>query len=405
MAKLEHKSKENPKLEQAILKDGRISLYLEYYLGRVETPVLDEWGEPVCYTSGKMAGKPKFQVKHIRRKESLDLYLMDKPRTPADRQMNKETLEIAKRIRAEKEQQLNENRNGYRLKKDRAVDFITYFQNYLDTYTKKDKRMVNIALSRFKSFLADTPEYSMFVKGLKPEQLDKDMMLAFADYLQEHSEGEGGKSIFQRFKKVVNYAVEHNVMSKNPCKDVKVTGVAKPKDVLVGAEIVQLLQTDVPNQNPEIRKAFIFSLYTGVRFCDVKVLTFGNVDFASKTIRFQQSKTKGDSDKSWVTIPLRDDLLELIGDGDKQALIFDLPSYEMCCKSVKRWVKRAGIDKNISWHCARHSFATNALVNGADVRVVASILGHSSLTYTMRYLEAVDEYKKKAVDSLPSINK
>ena len=123
MAKLENKTKENPKLEQNKLSDGRISLYLEYYLGREEKPVLDENGNQVYYDSGKMQGKPKFAVKHNRRKENLSLYLIDKPRTPAERQQNKETLELAMRIRAEREQEFKESMLGYRLKKDRAVNF------------------------------------------------------------------------------------------------------------------------------------------------------------------------------------------------------------------------------------------------------------------------------------------
>ena len=74
MAKLENKSKDNPRLEQRLLADGQISLYLEYYLGRESEPVLDEFGEPVLYESGKMAGTPKYRVRHIRRKENLNLY-------------------------------------------------------------------------------------------------------------------------------------------------------------------------------------------------------------------------------------------------------------------------------------------------------------------------------------------
>ena len=109
MAKLENKTKENPKLEQNKLSDGRISLYLEYYLGREEKPVLDENGNQVYYDSGKMQGKPKFAVKHNRRKENLSLYLIDKPRTPAERQQNKETLELATKIRAEREQEFKES--------------------------------------------------------------------------------------------------------------------------------------------------------------------------------------------------------------------------------------------------------------------------------------------------------
>ena len=55
MAKLENKTKENPKLEQNKLSDGRISLYLEYYLGREEKPVLDENGNQVYYDKWKDA--------------------------------------------------------------------------------------------------------------------------------------------------------------------------------------------------------------------------------------------------------------------------------------------------------------------------------------------------------------
>ena len=62
MAKLENKAKENPKLEQNVLSDGRISLYLEYYLGREETPVLDENGNPVLYETGKMMGNPRYTL-------------------------------------------------------------------------------------------------------------------------------------------------------------------------------------------------------------------------------------------------------------------------------------------------------------------------------------------------------
>ena len=167
MAKLENKTKENPKLEQNKLSDGRISLYLEYYLGREEKPVLDENGNQVYYES--------------------------------ERQQNKETLELAVKIRAEREQEFKESMLGYRLKKDRNVNFLDYFQAYINDYTKKDIRMVQIALSRFKDFLKE--HYPMHEFGIKPELITKDMMEQFVAYLQSRSVGEGAKSIFQRFKK------------------------------------------------------------------------------------------------------------------------------------------------------------------------------------------------------------
>ena len=394
-------------MEQNKLSDGRISLYLEYYLGREEKPVLDENGNQVYYDSGKMQGKPKFAVKHNRRKENLSLYLIDKPRTPAERQQNKETLELATKIRAEREQEFKESMLGYRLKKDRTINFLDYFQAYINGYTKKDLRMVQIALSRFKDFLKE--QYPIYEFNIKPELITKDMIVQFVDYLQSRSVGEGAKSIYQRFKKVVRYAIDHDVMLKDPCKDVscKVDEQILRKDVLSLEEIQALINCHYENENPNVRRAFIFCLYSGLRFCDVKDLTYKNIDYSNKLLKFEQTKTKGHSANSGVIIPLNSGLLSIVGEppanGNKDELIFNLPSYESCCKSVKRWVKRTGIDKHISWHCARHSFAVNILNNGANIKTVASLLGHSGLKHTEKYTRAVDKLKEEAINSLPEL--
>lgn len=84
--------------------------------------------------------------------------------------------------------------------------------------------------------------------------------------------------------------------------------------------------------------------------------------------------------------------------------MFTLPTVEACSKTLKNWVKRAGIEKNITWHSARHSFATNLLMNNANIKTVSSLLGHSGLKHTEKYTHLVDELKKKAVDSLPDYN-
>jgi len=408
MAKVEKKVKENPKLEQNKLSDGRISLYLEYYLGREEKPVLDDNGNQVYYKSGAMKGKPKFQIKHNRRKENLSLYLLDKPRTAVERQQSKETLALAMKIRTEREQELKESTRGYRLRKERNINFFDYFQSYINNYTKKDIRMVQIALGRFKDFLQE--KYPVYEFNIRAEHLNKEMMTAFVEYLQSRSVGEGAKSIYQRFKKVIKSAIEHDVMIKNPCDGVqcKVDDQILRKDVLSLEEVQALIDCHYDYENPVVRRAFIFCLYCGLRFCDVKDLTFRNVDYSNRLLKFEQSKTKGHSASSGVVIPLNDGLLSLIGNtpenGDLDSFVFTLPSYESCCKSVKRWVKRAGINKHISWHCARHSFAVNILNNGANIKTVASLLGHSGLKHTEKYTRAVDKLKEDAINSLPELS-
>ncbi len=409
MAKLSKKSKDNPKLEQRVLSDGRISLYLEYYIGRHCEPVLDEAGNPVLYTSGKMAGTPKYKIRHNRKKENLELYLIANPRTPDERTRNKEILLRAKMIRQEREQQLLDDKEGYVSKKSQDIDFLEYFKTYIENYTKKDIKMIQMALRRFVSFLNDTPGYKSFAKGIKPNQINKDMIIAFTEYLMSKSKGEGAKSVYQRFKKVINYAVEHDVMRKNPCTGVviKVDEKTLKKDVLSSEEIETLIDTHYTGEKSNIRNAFIFCLYCGLRFCDVKDLTYSNVDYSNKKLRFEQNKTKGHSANSGVIIPLNKSLLKLIGEPGEEktadSLIFDLPSYEACSKSLKRWVKRAGINKKITWHCARHSFALNILNNGANIKTVSELLGHSGLKHTEKYVRAVDELKQRAIDSLPEL--
>ena len=246
--------------------------------------------------------------------------------------------------------------------------------------------MVQIALSRFKDFLKE--QYPLYECNIKPKFITKDMIVQFVDYLQSRSVGEGAKSIYQRFKKVIRYAIEHDVILKDPCKEVicKVDDPMLRKDVLSLEEIQSLINCHYENENPMVRRAFIFCLYCGLRFCDVKDLTYKNADYSNKLLKFEQNKTKGHSSASGVVIPLNDGLLSIIGEapanGNKDVLIFDLQTYESCSKSLRRWVKRAGIDKHISWHCARHSFAVNILNNGANIKTVASLLGHSGLKHT-----------------------
>lgn len=296
-----------------------------------------------------------------------------------------------------------EGEKGYTFKKEN-VNFLDFFQSYIDHYTKGDVRMIKLAFGRFKDFLKDTPEYNKFILYIKPEYITKDMMIDFTDYLKNRSRGDGAHTIYQRFKKVINYAIDHDIMTKNPCKGIIIHDEEEvlKKDILSIEEEQALINTTVKNQNPNIRRAFIFCLYTGIRYCDVCELEYANVDFSNRLLIFKQNKTG-----KTVEIPLNDGLIQLIGtvpeNGKLDSLIFPLPSYWGCIKALQRWVTKAGINKHITWHCARHSFAVNILNNGANIKTVASLLGHSGLRHTEKYTRAVDELKRDAIDSLPEL--
>ena len=173
MAKIQTRNKQNPKLQQSELKDGRASLYLEYYLGRTESPVLDEDGNQVFYTTGTMAGKPKFKVKHDRRKENLNLYIWLHPRNQEERIQNKNTLALAEKIRFEREQAFLEDRAGYRLKKDRQTNFLAYFKEKCESerFTYYIRKSVVQTYNRFIRFLKETPRYSKYDTFLHMETI------------------------------------------------------------------------------------------------------------------------------------------------------------------------------------------------------------------------------------------
>ncbi len=372
----------NPKLLIFPVTGGKeFRLTLEYYFGR--------YGD-----------------KAIRKREKLELKILATPKTPAERKTNKDVIELARRIRWEREQEFLQQREGYRLHKDRRINFFSFYDGYIENYKKKDIRMIRIARNRFHDFLSSK---HVDPRLLIPEAITHQMMKDFADYLQSRSVGEGAKSILQRFKKVVRACVAQGYIHEDPCKGVSciVDDQVLKKDVLSTEEIELLISTHYPMESDDIRRAFIFCLYTGMRFCDVKDLKYSSIDYSNKIMRFEQDKTKGHSARSWVTTPLNEGLLSLIGQppamGGKEALIFDLGSYESCAKAVKRWVKKAGIDKHITWHCARHSFAVNILNNGANIKTVASLLGHSSLRHTEKYTRAIDKLKEEAINSLPEL--
>lgn len=386
---IEGNAGDNPKLFGQSLSDGRDSLYLEFYLGY----------EVVESKSGKT-------YKKINRvTERMGLYLWQAPRTPEERKQNKETLDIAKRIRFERGQELLERAEGYRLKKDRIVNIHVWYDQFVESYTKTDKNKLRRAHELFNEYLSDTVKYNQYVNMLKPDHLTKEMIHGFTDYLQQRFNGETPHTLYSRFKKVIKAAVDADVIRKNPCNGVsiKIDKNKLTKDILSMDEIKQLIATPNDRENPDIRRAFIFCLYCGLRWCDVKDLTYANVDYANRVLRFEQNKTKGHSSASGVVIPLNDGLLKLIGARGREDKIFPLPSHTMCLKALRRWVKRAGIDKHITWHCARHSFATNILSNGANIKTVASLLGHSDLRHTEKYLRAVDSLKEAAINSLPEL--
>ena len=185
-------STDNPKLGAKVLSDGRESLFLDFYFG---------YDMAVSSKTGK-------EYKRVNNKrEYLSLYLWQSPRTPLERQQNKETLEVAKRLRFERGQQLLEATEGYRLRKERDVNFYDWYDEFVRTYTKTDKNKLRRAKELFIECLEGSPEFAKFAKRIKPDQLTKAMIQAYTEYLQHRFNGETPHTLYSRFKKVILAAV------------------------------------------------------------------------------------------------------------------------------------------------------------------------------------------------------
>ena len=377
---------DNPKLMTKPLKNGTESIYLYYVYG---------------YTQD-IDGTGKVVTKVDRKKEFLHLYLISKPSTPFEKKQNEEVIKLAIQIKNERGQQVLEDKEGYRVKQNNKVDFLAYAQDYINAYKKADIRVVEMAMRDFRKFI--TEHYPRHANKIEPKRMTTDMMKQFAEYLKDTHRGTGVHSVYQRFKKIINQGVEDGIFTKSPCRGVSVERNEDMllKDVLTQEEIAQLFATHYPRENPEIRRAFALTCFCGIRFCDINNLRFSDIDYSNRLLQFRQSKTgKG------VTIQLNDTTLYIIGikpQGAEDDYIFHLPSSTMCLKALRNWTKRAGIDKHITWHCGRHSFATNILTNGANIKVVAELMGHSTITYTQVYARALDQEKKRALDSLQAID-
>ena len=381
---------ENPKLCCRVLKSGQLSLYLSYYFG---------------YTKDNKAGATH-RTQH-RQKENLNLYLYANPSTPQERIHNNEVITLAKKIRFEREQELLQDKKGYRVKLKQEVVFFDFAQMYIQQYKQHSNRF-KASLASFKAFVSQSVRYSCFANRLTLQEISNEMVKDFAEHLQNTHRGGGAKSYFADFKQVVNFAYKHELINKNPCEGISIRVYdEQQKEILSEEEITRLSETHYKRENPNTKRAFLFSCLCGIRFCDVKRLTFANVDFANGFLRFEQSKVKGRSSASVVEIPLNDTLLKLIGKPqhpkNKNELIFKLASHKCCIKTLERWTKQAGINKRITWHCARHSFGTIAVSKTKDLNTVARLMGHSSLSQVQRYARVLDENKRKALATLPQI--
>lgn len=219
------------------------------------------------------------------------------------------------------------------------------------------------------------------------------------------------------FNNFYNYLVREGIIRSNPCEAIKMPKLEKNLPEYLSIEEVEKLLDIKTNTSYEKRnKAMLEILYgTGMRISELINLTMSNIYLNDKMI-----KVFGKGSKERI-IPINDYALECLNDylefGRSELLGTKTSEYvfissrhtkitrQAFFKILKKLCDDAGIKKNISPHILRHSFATHLLHNGADLRVVQELLGHSDISTTQIYTHLSNEKLEQEYDKHPFMSK
>ncbi|WP_288068383.1 site-specific integrase [Xylanibacter rodentium] len=161
---------------------------------------------------------------------------------------------------------------------------------------------------------------------------------------------------------------------------------------------------EVETRSTTTKMAFLFSCFTGLRYSDLKQLKWGNIERSQSgmVIRIEAMKKT----EKPVTVPLGTNAMAWMperGDKTPDDFVFDIGTCGGCSSVLKKMAKRAGINKRVSFHTGRHSFATLTLAATNDIATVSRLLGHTSVATTQIYAEVLMEDKIAAVNKLNGI--
>ena len=376
--KKEIKLKETVRIREKKLSDGNISLYLDMY------------------------------YKGIRKKESLKLYILPET-SPIIKMQNANTRKLAEQIKA---QRILDIQNCGLVDWDSVkqlhitlIEWMVKFSQGDAAVTEGSKRTRRNALARVEQYLNYIGEPDLELKNV-----DKEFCRGFIAFLKTCKFNNGKKTLSNTTCRIfvnivtaaLTKAVNEEIIERNPFKQLEAK--EKPKkdestrEFLTIDELKLLMAT--PCRLDIVKRAFLFSCFTGLRYSDVKSLLWSEIHTAAdgKTLYLEHKQVKT---KKNVTVPLSEEALKWMPKKQKGK---DKVFHQMQITSttvevlLDEWMKAAGIQKHITYHCSRHTAATMLLTLGADLYTVSKILGHSSIKMTEVYAKIVDKKKVETVN-------
>ncbi|MDG1933431.1 MAG: site-specific integrase [Flavobacteriales bacterium] len=368
-------------LRERKLKNGRIRLYLDFYKGYINK-------------DGKSSA--------IRDYEYLDLYLYEKANDFNKKRHNKEILQLANSIKAKRELDIQSGKYGLNNRSKSKANFIDYFNKLTEDRFRSSGNYGN-----WKSTLKHLSRYTS--GKVRFSDIDEQFCEKFKNYLINKPLKKNGEylstssisSYFNKFRASLKKAVRERIISFNPSTDIKLPKIIeKDRQYLTLEELKSLYKAEC--RYPVLKRAFLFSCLTGLRFGDIEKLSWKQIQTFNNGIKIHHYQEKT---KSLEYLDINHQAIEYIGDRkDDSTLVFEGLKYsDYYNVALLQWVLRAGITKHITFHCGRHTYATLLITYDVDLFTVSKLLGHQDIKTTQIYAKIIDKKKREAVDKLPQI--
>lgn len=354
-----------------------------------------------------------YYIDGVRYKEYLKMYIVEE-HTKIDKLQNIETMRTATAMKAQRIIDLQNGKAGFNTRKKQNVIFTDFVESERVRYLDAGKTEYAKTVGKLLAWL------QIYNRRVSLRDIDRDYILAFFKYLQtSHNLKEKPKARGRKRKRsglsvgtvhtysavlstLFNNAIRNKYIDRNPIRDIDISErpprPESTREYLTLEELEKLAATECGNA--EVKKAFLFSCFTGLRLSDVEALKGSAI---RKTATCLEVEMRQQKTQKMVYVPLSPNAIAYLPDHDDEGTIFELPSRPEVNKHLGRWMKKAGINKHITYHCSRHTYATLLLTYGADIYTVSKLLGHTNVETTQIYAKIIDKKRQEAVNLIPTL--
>jgi len=284
-------------------------------------------------------------------------------------------------------------------------DFIVYMRNKI----KQRGELTKGSIKQHESVLR---KLENFQKEILFVELNADFLRKFEFYLRNKLNNKTNTihNAFKTIRTYVNMAIKDDIIKKTPFASYKLRREKTYPlflDVTEVKLLIDLYNKDyLNNRDQSILRYFLFCCNTGLRISDLIRLKHENI---KKNIIIIHPEKNVNIDNKRIEIPLTNFAKKLIKDENKHRIkgkVFDCKSEQLINRQLKEIVKIVNIDKNITIHTARHTFATNFIRNSKNangILILQRLLGHSKIETTLIYAHILNDDLKDAMDDFEYI--